>query len=157
VFHVVLPAALTGLLLLDNTAWFFSTGIAEHRRADSPGLTLDEQEQEVLKAFQDPRYAGFLVISQDRKLGYLATVYSPLRSWCSHRFSTPHRDLRQAEIDRFFDDGTEPPGWSGRSLLAVVARDQPAATVRRLTQSGFYDIKTNEHFVLLARPGPTSE
>jgi hypothetical protein len=44
-----------------------------------------------------------------------------------------------------------------RSLLAVVARDDPVATVRRLTQSGFYDIETNENFVLLARPDPTGE
>jgi len=123
----------------------------DHYSAQPYGLTLDSQEQAVIKTFQDPRYAGYLVVSQVAKLGYLATVYSPLRSWYSHRFSTPQAEERQAQTKAFFADGEEPSGWFDRSLLAVVT-NKGGATTHRLKEVGFHDVLTNDRFAVFARP-----
>lgn len=138
------------LLLLDNLSWFLWTGVQEHYVAYSPGFTLDASERAVIEVFREPRYAGYLVVSQSAKLGYLATVYSPLRSWCSHRYSTPHAELRETEIDRFFAYGAEPGGWHDRPVLAVAERDRMAPT-NRLKNDGFHPVLANDRFVILAR------
>jgi hypothetical protein len=145
------PGTLIGLLLLDNAAWFLWVAAHDYYSAQPYGLTLDPQEEAVIRTFQDPRYAGYLVVSQISKLGYLATVYSPLRSWYSHRFSTPHAEERQAQTKAFFADGQEPSGWYDRPLLAV-ATSGGVATIHQLKEAGFDDVLTNDRFVVLARP-----
>lgn len=150
VARLVVPCAIVGLFLSDNAVWFLLTSSAEHRGAQNYGLTLDPQEHAVIETFRDPRYAGYLIVSQSEKLGYLATAYSPLRSWRSHRFSTPQAKLREAEINRFFAYGAEPSGWHDRPILAVAERDR-AAAVNHLEDDGFHPVLTNERFVILAR------
>lgn len=150
VARLVVPCAIVGLFLSDNAVWFLLTSSAEHRGAQHYGLTLDPQERAVIETFRDPRYAGYLIVSQSAKLGYLATVYSPLRSWCSHQFSTPHAELREAEIDGFFAYGAEPSGWHGRPILAVAERGR-AAAVNPLKDDEFHPALTNDRFVILAR------
>jgi hypothetical protein len=150
VLRAVVPAAIVGLLLLDNTAWFLWTAVSEHYSGRPSGLTLDVQERAVIERLGDGRYGGYLLVSQSQKLGYLATVYSPLRSWYSHAFNTPYAAQRKAELDTFFATGEEPRAWSGRPLLAVVPR-QETATAQRLEAVGFGAILVNDGFVLLAR------
>ncbi len=92
------PALIVGLFLFDNAAWFGWTAAWEHYSDEPNGITLYAQERAVIERFNDQRYRGYLLVSQSPKLGYLATVYSPLRSWYSHVFNTPHADVRKAEL-----------------------------------------------------------
>jgi hypothetical protein len=144
------PALIVGLLLFDNAAWFSWTAAWEHYSKDPNGITLDAQEHAVIERLGDQRYRGYLLVSESPKLGYLATVYSPLRSWYSHAFNTPYAAQRKAELDTFFATGEEPRAWSGRPLLAV-ALGQELATAQRLEAAGFGAILVNDSFVLLAR------
>jgi hypothetical protein len=150
VARLAVPCAIVGLFLSDNAVWFLLTSAAEHHGAQHSGFTLDPQERAVIEMFRDPRYAGYLVVSQSAKLGYFATVYSPLRSWCSHRFSTLHAKLREVEIDRFFAYGAEPGGWDDRPILAVAERGR-VAPANPLKDDGFHPVLTNDRFVILAR------
>ena len=150
VIRLIVPGVIVGLFLFDNAVWFALVGVAEHR--GDYGQTLDMEEWAIIEKFREPRFAGYLVVSQSPKLGYLATVYSPLRSWYSHAYNTPHSELRRKELDRFFDDGSEPSAWHNRPLLAVIEQDE-AATMR-LEATGFRTILSGERFRLLARSLP---
>jgi hypothetical protein len=143
----VLLSFVVGLFLLDNTFWFLLVGVREHD--GRYGWKLDGSERAVLEEFNDPRVNGYLVVSQSARLGYLATAYSPLRSWYSHNLVTPFAALRQEELTRFFAEGTEPIQWQSRSLLAVVMEDEAAAT--QLKSAGFSTLLTNGPFTVLAR------
>jgi hypothetical protein len=147
----VVPALIVGFLLLDNAAWFGRAALWEHYSNEPNGITLDAQERAVLESLQDPQYREYLLVSQSPKLGYLATVYSPLRVWYSHIFNTPHAKLRKAEVEDFFVSGSEPEAWRDRPLLAVVL-GQEAVIAERLETAGFSAVMSNDAFLVLARP-----
>lgn len=150
VARFVVPGALAGLLLLDNAAWFLWVVAHEHYGARPFGLTLEPQQRMVIRAFQDRRYAGYLVVSENPELGYLATVYSPLRSWYSHEYSTPHAALRRAQVTAFFADGAEPAEWRDRPLLVV--SDRPTfRAILQLKEAGFRDVLDNDFYTVLSR------
>ncbi len=153
VARLLVPAALAGLLLLDNAAWFLAVAAHDHHSPDPFALTLTPDQQAVISAFEDPRYAGYLVVSQSAKLGYLATVYSPLRSWYSHRFSTPHATERRDQVKAFFAGGAEPRSWHDRPVLVVMERGGAAAS-KQIANAGFWTMQTTGQFVVLARPPP---
>ena len=146
----MVPALIVGLFVFDNAGWFGRAAMWEHYSNEPNGITLDAQERAVLGRLQDPHYRGYLLVSESPKLGYLATVYSPLRAWYSHVFNTPHAKLRNAELADFFANGSEPDAWRGRPLLAVVLRQEPAIA-ERLETAGFTAVMTNDEFLVLAR------
>ena len=67
---------------------------------------------------------GSVVAAQTRKLGYLTTVYTPLRSWYAHHLVTPHAEARAEELRRFFATGAAPPAWRELPLLVVMFRQE---------------------------------
>jgi hypothetical protein len=146
---VVASGMIVGLMVFDNAAWFAWAVVSEHRGNYSYGQTLDTEEWAIIEIFRKPRYAGYLVVSQSPKLGYLATVYSPLRSWYSHALNVPYTWSRKEELDRFFANGSEPSAWRNRSLLVVKQHDE--ATTTRFEASGFRTILSGEQFTVLTR------
>jgi hypothetical protein len=148
--RIIVPGAIVGLFLFDNAVWFMLIGVAEHR--GQYGIALDTEEWAIIEKFREPRLKGYLVVSQREELGYLATVYSPLRSWYSHPFNTPYSHFRGTELNRFFSDGSEPSAWHNRHLLAVIWQDE--ATKTRLEATGFSTILSGERFRVLARSLP---
>jgi hypothetical protein len=147
----MVPALIVGFLLLDNAAWFGRAALWEHYSNEPNGITLDAQERAALESMGDQRFRGYLLVSQSPKLGYLATVYSPLRSWYSHVFNTPQAKQRKAELADFFANGTEPEAWRDRPLLAVVL-GQETVIAERLETAGFTSVMSNDAFRVLARP-----
>jgi len=147
---MMVPVLIVGLFVFDNAAWFGRAAMWEHYSNEPNGIALDAQERAVLGSLQDSHYRGYLLVSQSPKLGYLATVYSPLRAWYSHIFNTPHAKLRKAELADFFANGSEPEAWRGRPLLAVVLRQEPVIA-ERLETAGFSAVLTNDEFLVLAR------
>src|SRR5207302_7200411 len=122
----LVPALIAGLFVFDNAAWFGRAAMWEHYSNEPNGIALDAPERAVLASLQDPHYRGYLLVSQSPKLGYLATVYSPLRAWYSHISHTPQAKHRKTELTAFSATGTEPEAWRGRPLVAAVLRQEPA-------------------------------
>jgi hypothetical protein len=145
--------ALTLLVFLsDNTTWIGTRMAgAIFFRAHDEEILLDSREREVLVELSSSELRGHLLISQDEKIGYLATVYTPLRSWYSHIFNTPYAASHRAKLSGFFERGDEPSPWRGRPLVAVVAREGGEALHDRLLRRGFHDRFANDRFLLLAR------
>lgn len=110
-------AALVLLFLSDNAAWF--SWRTQEQLAGFTQFLLRPGQWAVLQELQRPDYAGHLVVSTDLEVGYLATVYSPLRSWRSHGASTPDVGRREAEIEAWLTKGEEPPEWRQRPTVFV--------------------------------------
>jgi hypothetical protein len=140
------------LFLLDNTEWI-GTRVAAAIRfgAHTDEITLSRVEREVLSQLGSPELKNYLLISEDEKIGYLATVYAPLRSWSSHIFNTPYSATRRAELSAFFEAGSEPSAWRARPLVAVIAQASGEALHKRLLDVGFHDLFENKRFLLLSR------
>jgi hypothetical protein len=71
---------------------------------------------------------GFVILSQDPLVGYLATVYTPLRSWLSHKHITPEREKREHELHNFFAEGLFADVWEKLPLLIVYNKSLIAKT-----------------------------
>lgn len=123
------------LVVSDNVLWFGQNHLARSVFAitGTPGnYKIDEDREQIAlmrselrTVFRyleelDPKVS--LVVSKDPRISYLATVYTPLRAWRSHLFSTPHSDVRRREIDDFFASGEEPPAWREVTPFIVVEK-----------------------------------
>lgn len=140
------------VFLLDNTAWIGTRmAAAIFSGAHGEEISLDPHERKLLAELSSAELKGHLLISQDEKIGYLATVYTPLRSWYSHVFNTPYATIRRAELSGFFDRGDEPSPWRRRPLVAVIARTGGEALHDRLLHQGFHDRFADSRFFLLTR------
>jgi hypothetical protein len=140
------------VFLLDNAAWI-GTRMAGAIFFGVHGeeISLDPREREVFVELSSSELRGHLLISQDEKIGYLATVYTPLRSWYSHMFNTPYAANRRAELSGFFERGDEPSPWRWRPLVVVLTRTGGEALHDRLLHRDFHDRFANDRFFLLAR------
>jgi hypothetical protein len=128
------PSVVTVVFLLDNAVWLGATAtqslgldLGRQLRPDSIrlGYGLGPDQRQVLNFMNDSSVRGSVVLSEDSDLGYLATVYSPLRSWRSHYANTPWNRLRFAELRAFFADGQMPDAWQQLPLLVVFRSSTP--------------------------------
>lgn len=112
-------ALLVALFLLDNAAF-----LAREVRTLTSGAPRPESltriERQVLAALDDPRFAGYLVATPEAPLGYLATVYTPLDSWYSHRAETPAAALRRQRLETFAGEGQMPSEWLWEDVVVVL-------------------------------------
>jgi hypothetical protein len=145
-----------GLLLfatLDNAAWFgrYYAGLLTHRQVNAVLLTADQQA--ILRRLSEPDMHDRLVLSNDETLGYLVTVYIPLRAWLSHGYNTPDAVTRRRELATFFATGTLIAPWQSRRLVAIVDTSSDPDAVARLQASGFVSVdRRGKEFVLLRDP-----
>ncbi|HEY5656395.1 MAG TPA: hypothetical protein VIY27_01265 [Myxococcota bacterium] len=135
-----LGAAAAGLVVavfcLDNAAWLGAFPLEHVTGRTHAGVVLAPEQREVLRWLDRPENAGRLLLSEDPAIGYLAPVYTPVRSWQSHRFSTPGYAARGAELKALFRRGRMLPQWEQRRLLILVnsrpgAPSPPAWLARR--------------------------
>ncbi len=115
-------AAVLGLLLLDNATWLgrFPCRAAQGRPILDFPVTADQLA--LYRWMSRPENRGAFLITDDAELGYLAGVYTPLRSWLGHDKNTPDIDARVREVDLFLAEGRVIDAWRGRSLLVVLDR-----------------------------------
>jgi len=140
----VAAMALVGLFAVDNALWF-----AWRTKDQLQGFTqflLRPEQWAVLEELRRPDYEGHLVVSLDLEVGYLATVYTPLRSWLSHAASTPHVAEQGAALQHWAETGEEAAAWAGRDIVFVVVADDDRPGVRRLLESAGDE-----------KPGPTAD
>ena len=112
-------AGLAVVFLLDSAVF-----LATESRAALLGTvraeTLSRTQKKVIDSLNDPRFAGYMVVTPDRTLGYLTTVYTPLRSWYSHRDRTPVSELRRQRLEAFETRQMTPGEWLWDDVVFVL-------------------------------------
>lgn len=152
----ILGGAFLLLTLSDNLIWLNVS--VRHYHAQ---VTLNEDSKEVLDWLQQNVREQELLVSQDSRLAYFATVYSPVRAWHSHFANTPHARQRRLELEAFFAEHTVPPAWQGRTALVLFDLTRPAGAQR--VQAADQVLLSNRKYTLVrrrfadARTGPAPE
>lgn len=132
----------------------FDPGNTVTTRAKSAlGLGLTTEELQVFRVMNDPANRGFVVVSADPIIGYLTTVYTPLRSWRSHYANTPESEKRDEELHQFFGGVNAIPEWDRLPILFVFKQDQPWRERMSLLRQGPAEILLrNSGYVVIRRP-----
>jgi hypothetical protein len=110
-------AAMVGLFVADNALWLAT-------REGPLGVYKTADQRELLAWMDSPELRGAVVLAERPDIGYLATVYTPLRAWQSHLFNTPYGRDRRREAREFFQDGIFLDEWRGMRML-IVYDDEP--------------------------------
>jgi len=115
----VITLALVLLFLSDNATWLGAVS-SQPMRSD---ILMTPAQREVLHWMDSTGSATELLVSQDERIGYLATVYAPVRSRYSHPFNTPNASRRKDEIQQFFAGGTVLEEWRERNLIVLFRKE----------------------------------
>ena len=169
---VLATAAAVGIFVSDNVIWLgirgaqalglasnhfssaFEFGSTFTPRAKSAlGFGLTKEELQVLHAMNDSANRGFVVVSADPILGYLTTVYSPLRSWRSHPANTPESERRDEELHQFFNGERAVAEWDRLPVLFVFKQEQPWRERMSLLRGNESETALqNSAYVVIRRP-----
>jgi hypothetical protein len=106
------------IFLVDNAVWL-GLVTSGSSRAD---ILLTADQRALLDWTGKNGDGRTLLLSGDVRLGYLATVYTPVRAWVAHRFNTPRSTQREREVKEFMETGSEQKGWKGLRLIVITAR-----------------------------------
>jgi len=149
IFGLAGAAGLLALVTLDNSAWFARCYSRIIAHSDPNAVLLNDGSVAVFHRLAEPDMHDRLVLSEYPMIGYLVTVYVPLRSWLSHRFNTPDANARKAELQTFFATGQLIDAWKVRKLVAVVDNVADPGAVHRLEATGFSIAARCGHAVVL--------
>lgn len=163
---VFAAAGLVFFLVVDNAVWVGANsaqavGIQLGRKLPADSLTLGfgltDDQRNLFDWLSEPRNRGKVVLSEDETVGYLLTVYTPLRSWRSHYANTPWNRPRLNELRAFFQSGTVVDAWRRLPML-VVFRD---STNWRRRTAGFAPLSpepvyVNASYAVVSVPGSAS-
>jgi hypothetical protein len=111
-------AAIVGLFLADNAVWMAT-------RTAPIGVYMTADQRELFTWLDAPEHRGAVVLAEHNLIGYLTTVYTPLRAWQGHLFNTPYGHQRRLEAKAFFQDGVFLDEWRGIRLMIVYDNDDP--------------------------------
>ncbi len=145
---IALLLILTTGALSDNLLWFGSQIHSAVAGKKSLGFYLSNNDKEVLNLMNSPEYDRALVVSSDHLLGYIATVYSPLRSWASHGYNTPYYDKRVNEIQGFFERGETHPEWDDSRLFVISLASGDYHWRGNIISSGLREVLRNSKYVV---------
>ncbi len=115
--------------LSDNIFWMYSKA---NKVSTIAFLYKDEDTNELFNELNKPEYASSLVISNDYRAGYWVTVYTPLRSWYSHKYNTPHNTIREQQIDTFFASNKIPDQW--RNIYCTIILNRNAGGINSVKE-----------------------
>jgi hypothetical protein len=133
--------AIIGLFLSDNAAWLGWFTISRDQ-----GIRLTYDQAQLISWMGKASDDKYLVVAQDPWIGYMATVYTPLRAWRSHMWTTPQSLLRQHELDSFYLDHGFLPAWKGRPLLVVFDVTHGPTDQRWMIVAGGKQVFNNNSF-----------
>jgi hypothetical protein len=111
-------AALLALFLLDNGLWLTAVG---RGYLIEPVRTTPEQK-EVFGVLNSEACAGSTVLTPDRQVALLSTVYTALRPWTTHLRYTDGDVERRAQVQALILRGKSTEAWRGWKLAVVLDR-----------------------------------
>jgi hypothetical protein len=122
---VITVVTVVALLCADNVIWLSLIGTGQLRT----GIRLTRDDSALLEWMNRNGDGRTLVIASSGSLGYMATVYSPVRAWVAHWHNTPWRVRREGDVREFLSTGQGPGEWEGLRLIVVAS---PGASDRKL-------------------------
>jgi hypothetical protein len=108
------------IFVADNAVWL-GLVTSGRTRAD---IVLTADERTMLDWTNRNGDGRTILISGDIELGYLATVYTPVRAWIAHKFNTPRSAQREREVKEFLEEGTAQKQWEERRLIVITGRGE---------------------------------
>jgi hypothetical protein len=111
-------AALLALFLLDNGLWLTAVGrgyLIEQVRTTA-------EQKEVFSVLNSEACAGSTVLTPDRQVALLSTVYTPLRPWTTHLRYTDDDIERRGQVQDLILHGKSTEAWAGWKLAVVLDR-----------------------------------
>jgi len=133
--RILRVAAMSSIFLIglsDNLAWFgFHTAAAIAPRRGiawlpEDGFCLSAADRQLYGwLMQRPFPHAELLITPNSNTSfvYLAMAYTDYRGWYTHYALTPLANQRRQELADFFQSGTRPAGWRGRSMLMIIPKE----------------------------------
>jgi len=118
-------AATLTLFSLDNILWLGQFPLAAAQGRQFSGFFVKPTQLDLYRWLARDENRGATLLALDPELGYLASVYTPLRSWIGHEYNTPDLDKRKEEIASFFNEGRIADAWKGKTLIVAVDRTAP--------------------------------
>lgn len=112
-------ALLLAVFLFDN-ATFLTLELRAVLRGETGAHTLTRVQRQVIAALDDRQFDGYLVAAPEAALGYMTTVYTPLRSWYSHDRDTPAAALRRDRLASFLARGIAPSEWLWDDTVVII-------------------------------------
>ena len=118
---VMCVAVLMAVILSDNAVFLGAFPVKAARDGAATGMVLPRTMRELYRWLDAPENRGRLVLAEPEveDIGYLTTVYTPLRAWIGHPSNTPGILERRAEQSEFFRLGRMPDYWRTRPLLVI--------------------------------------
>jgi hypothetical protein len=113
-------------LLLDNALWLGSfPWLGAHGQPEKYwSITTDQLD--LFQWLNRPENHGTLLITSDpHDVGFLASVYTPVRAWFGHGMHTPDFKTRQQEVATYLEEGKVLDAWRGKTLLVTLDRSFP--------------------------------
>jgi len=100
-----------------------------------------------------------IIISEDQRLGYWVTVYTPYRTWFSHYYNTPYNLSRLKEILAFFEKGEIlNSAWRSISSLIIFSKNSPNSQmemgIKNLSKSGKMELVYQNKLYLIYKYQP---
>jgi hypothetical protein len=138
-------AAVVAVFLLDNALWIGSfPWLATHGQ---PGKywSVTSDQLALYGWLSEPENERALLLTSDpHYVAFLASTYTPIRSWYGHAMHTPDIKARFREVVAFLENGTVIDAWRGKTLL--VALDRPGVVPRWLVDTGAKPVYENPGF-----------
>ena len=97
-FRTVAIGVVMAVLLMDNAVWLAQFPIKALAGRPDSGITVTAAQLDLYRWFCRDENDGAVVLTDNQELGYLTSVYSPLRSWIGHMYNTPDFERHSAEV-----------------------------------------------------------
>lgn len=104
--------------LLDNGTWLAAVG----RGYLIEDVRTTAEQREVFGVLNAAACSGSVVLTPDREVALLSTVYTPLRPWTTHLRYTDGDIERREEVQNLILRGESAPAWKGWNLAVVLDR-----------------------------------
>ena len=116
--------AIALLFFADNFLWITINSLKTSNQDDATYITSDQRN--VLNLLDRETSNQTLIISQDKTIAYLSSVYTRGTPWYSHPFTTPEAKFKKFQEQTFFTTGQVQDSWKEKNIAVVVDRTDSA-------------------------------
>ncbi len=137
---------LVAISLADNASWI---SLQSLKLMNGGGIVLNSNQKEVLTYLNNHYSKNELLISQDKTIGYLSTVYTPYRSLFTHAFNTPNAANKWNMVSRYLNYCDEDSSLMVVNQVLVVFKNRINCDWRKESQLIF----SNHEYEIWRRRG----